>query len=1090
MNTLWTVLRTKGSADQVAKVEKLTKHAAALLDLVRDTFPTYTLHNHVHAENVVRLMEQLLGDRLEDLSALESAILLLSAYFHDIGMVYSADERGRITQEPAFDDYLRTHPEEYLRFQNSAEPDESVIEGYCRWRHAVRVYDFLSTVSEDLLTWDGVYLRKHLGVVCKSHNDNVDTLKDEIFDTDFLGTCDLRFCAILLRLADILDFDNSRSPESVYEYLELGRRATPRTAASDVEWLKHLNSNGFVFPASRSREYAITLVAGPDHPAVESDVRDFLDVIESELASCQSLLQQCAARWSSFTLPGKVDRRSIVSKGYVFGDFRFKLDRQAILDLFMGENLYSDPSVFLRELVQNSIDATRSRAKLQNLDPVAEGWDITLTDWHDSEGYQWIRIDDNGSGMNRHIVDNYLLRIGRSYYSSPEFQAELRRHARPGERPLVSIGKFGVGLLSCFMLADQVELTTLRVDARGNLDKPLRMSFHHVANYSFFQTPDEKPTPLPGKYGPEAGYRTSPGTSIVVRIDPRKHGITLDIERLCRAHLLAARVPVTVNGKRITDGKAKTDRALWPNKTTQLAVRWVHLPTTPSTGRLAAALEELSVELTPLDFSLITSGRNAELDGAGFLLTIDSAKTQEMLREVPLVSLPGLAGIDTGAIPDDMIKQFRGTLGRVTLNVQYAASASEFPHIQLHIYTAATNDLLRKGARWLNRSDASNQAMKQWQDLQDRIRPNDLSTNPRPPTIAGYIDWRSLTDLGFTPTNLRSWSHNGIRLPIPSDPTTNRMGLSAPASQGRSSPWVDLAASHQGADDDHGNIVGAIYGSFWLTDELRPVLNIARTKVNTVPFRLYSAINLATRRSLSRLPAGHCFRTISQQVDALDVLGAHWKLSEIVTDPLMCQPDGWLSEPMLKLDTGEPASILDIREIVTRVGECVVYWPLHRVRRTSIHAHLLRALMCINLDLVVDSSSGFVKVRSNAIPHLDHRLERYEPGFLLPYTPDSKALILLNGPLLSAHRPPNLHHELIAWFLQVTSILQTRAPALETQFCTALRMLDARLKEPDPLVDLRNVVDRIGAVASANGGSPFAGTLDESCFEVIRDNRQ
>jgi hypothetical protein len=50
-----------------------------------------------------------------------------------------------------------------------------------------------------------------------------------------LGKADLLFCAILLRLADILDFDNSRTPDEVYTYLELARsRRKPDGTTQDA----------------------------------------------------------------------------------------------------------------------------------------------------------------------------------------------------------------------------------------------------------------------------------------------------------------------------------------------------------------------------------------------------------------------------------------------------------------------------------------------------------------------------------------------------------------------------------------------------------------------------------------------------------------------------------------------------------------------------------------------------------------------------------------------------------------------------------------------------------------------------------------
>jgi hypothetical protein len=1086
VQTLWDVLRAKGTADQVAKIEKLVADAAGLLDLVRDTFPTYTLHNHVHAENVVDRMTDLLGDRVGDLSALESAILLLSAYFHDIGMVYSAEERQAIRGESAFDEYLRDHPEEYLRHQANPD-DESVIEGYCRARHAIRVYEFLDPV-DDWLTWGSVSLRRHLGAVCKSHNDNADSLGDDRFDTEFLGSCDLRFCAILLRLADILDFDNSRSPDSVYQYLGLERRTTRRTAASDVEWRKHLHSDGFVFPTTRPPEYAIKLVAGPDHPAVESDVRAFLDTIEGELAACQRLLRTCSDRWSTLPLPGRVDRRNIVSKGYVFGDFRFKLDRHAVLDLFMGENLYSDPSVFVRELLQNSIDATRSRAKLQHHDPVAEGWEIHLTDWHDHEGYQWIRIDDNGSGMNQHIVENYLLRIGKSYYSSPEFQAELHRHCRPGERPLVSIGKFGVGLLSCFMLADQVELTTLRTDANGTLEKPLRMSFHHVADYSFLQTPDERATPFPGKYGSSPGYRTTPGTSIAVRIDPRRHGSPLDLTKLCHKHLLGTRVPVKVNDTPFLDGTAASDKSKWSRERMTLPIKWDFKaletwwepsPKPQLHDRLKEALASLTAEVTPLDFGQTESDSPADLDGVGVLVTVDTSPIRELLLDADLSQAPAIDDVELGSLPAELITAFKERLGNFQFVHMYVAG--ELASIHLELYPDNLPSFLERMATVIAGQPGveAEQAAAQLRDLHDRIGYN--TDAHRRCRVEGSIDWRAVLKPGIALDHLRSWSHNGVRLPL-SD--------SLPSTQD-GSPWIER--SRRVDDDEDSGSIGCVYGSIWLTDELRPGLNIARNQVRATPFCLYSSINLRIRRSLTAHARSHIVDQLKD--NAVRYVGdewPEWRMAETLSDPLMLQADGWVAQPVVQLTTGEFTSILDIRRIVARSGRCELRWPSY-TGTDRIVANLLHSLLLAHLDIAVATTTGQIAVRSATLPSLDPRLNEYPASTFLPYEDGAEDVLVVIQKIQTSSTvsynsqvSPNVHHALIKWFLEVGPTLRRRAPALERAFLTAAGEIEDKARSTDPFSELRKVVDQIGQVVASNGGQPFGGELNSSCIKFIQ----
>src|SRR5205085_2295900 len=101
---------------------------------------TYTLHDATHARNVAELIAKLLGQRIDELSALEAALLILSAYFHDIGMVFAPDELAGLQDEPEWQIFLRSHPEAYLAVEGRPTPTVEVAEWYCRWRHADRVF--------------------------------------------------------------------------------------------------------------------------------------------------------------------------------------------------------------------------------------------------------------------------------------------------------------------------------------------------------------------------------------------------------------------------------------------------------------------------------------------------------------------------------------------------------------------------------------------------------------------------------------------------------------------------------------------------------------------------------------------------------------------------------------------------------------------------------------------------------------------------------------------------------------------------------------------------------------------------------------
>ena len=516
---LWQILESGGGAQNIANVHKLVDYAAGKLILVRETFPDYTMHDRQHAENVIAMVEQLLGPDIGKVAPLEAAMLILAAYYHDIGMVYHPDELAALVEEEDFQDFLDENPSAYLRVHQGDGIRRDVIVEYCRARHADRVSEHLFQIEPDTLAWDGVGIAEALATLCQSHNQDLGALRSERFPTAFLAVCDLRMCAILLRLADILDFDETRSPTAVYDHLRLAGAAEGPGAISNTEWSKHMAARGFRFPVERTPSYSIMAVASPRQPTIENEIRKFLDVIEEELRGCRILLDFCDPRWRSLALPGQIDRSGIISVGYRYGEYRFLLDRHAVLGLFMGDQLYGDSYAFIRELLQNAVDACRLNVYLHDVDP--ETMEVRVSAWEDEGGNYWLRVDDTGVGMDQGIVEKYFLGVGRSYYRSDELQADILRKNKP-RQDFLAISRFGIGVLSSFIVGDRVEVSTRPRLPGGKLAAPLRLSLNGLDDFFVMQEQPMVPKPFQSRTEPEAGYRKNAGTSIAVRIDPTK----------------------------------------------------------------------------------------------------------------------------------------------------------------------------------------------------------------------------------------------------------------------------------------------------------------------------------------------------------------------------------------------------------------------------------------------------------------------------------------------------------------------------------------------------------------------------------------
>ena len=76
---------------------------------------------------------------------------------------------------------------------------------------------------------------------------------------------------------------------------------------------------------------------------------------------------------------------------------------------------------------------------------------------------KYIYCRDNGIGSTKEIVEKYFLNIGNSFYKSRDFQ-KLRSTWLSDFQPT---SQFGIGILSCFMIGDKIEVTTTPLNQDG-----------------------------------------------------------------------------------------------------------------------------------------------------------------------------------------------------------------------------------------------------------------------------------------------------------------------------------------------------------------------------------------------------------------------------------------------------------------------------------------------------------------------------------------------------------------------------------------------------------------------------------------------
>lgn len=251
----------------------------------------------------------------------------------------------------------------------------------------------------------------------------------------------------------------------------------------------------------------------------------------------------------------------------------------------LARHVYSSPRVFVRELLQNGVDAVTAR---RALDPDAPSGPIVFRP-ADAGGDGALLVTDPGIGLTVDEVHELLATIGAS---AKRDELDLPREG--------FLGRFGIGLLSCFVVADRIEVLTRSATGTG----PVR--FVGVDDGTYEVTELDDPT-------------VPVGTT--VRLVPRPgaaHWVAADlVERLTHHYGNALPVPVLVHR---ADGTVA--------ETVDVDLPWLGAATGPNRGRRAAQVAwcERHFGFTPLDVVPIRSA-GVDAEGLAFVLPAEAPRS-------------------------------------------------------------------------------------------------------------------------------------------------------------------------------------------------------------------------------------------------------------------------------------------------------------------------------------------------------------------------------------------------------------------------------------------------------------------------------
>ena len=185
----------------------------------------------------------------------------------------------------------------------------------------------------------------------------------------------------------------------------------------------------------------------------------------------------------------------------------------------LGENIYAEPDVAIREMIQNAHDSCIIRG---TVDRSYRNPQIHVS--FDKKA-KTIVIADNGTGMTDVGLHQNLSTIGESF---TRIKRDQLREKDAHEAALL-IGQFGIGLLSAFSISRQVEIITRSSQGEGGFRWVCAGDIH---------------------YSVEANAKPEPGTRVILHLLDSKIAL-LDEERLRHAIKKYAdflSIPIYLNG--------------------------------------------------------------------------------------------------------------------------------------------------------------------------------------------------------------------------------------------------------------------------------------------------------------------------------------------------------------------------------------------------------------------------------------------------------------------------------------------------------------------------------------------------------------
>ncbi|MDD4969723.1 MAG: ATP-binding protein [Paludibacter sp.] len=470
-NTIWkNEEKINYLKDNIKKIEAV---AEKYLKSISEDFPQLTDHSLKHSKMLWNYANIIVGDKKKFLNPIEAFVLHIAFLIHDSGMCFSIlNNKKEIEEDFLYTDFIKQNGD-------SIEIKNAALFYTVRQRHG----DFALRVATDKLRDDeyliqDINLREELGEIigkiAKSHSCNINYIEREFgisycnpnFPTDWAIDC--QKLSFILRTSDAAHIDNLRTPKSFKMIKEISGESKEHWTFQKKLGFPQLSEDNLLI-------YTTNTPFRTNEQKAWWFCHDSLMVLDKELKNANEYFE--VKKKESFSAKGvksihdtlHLGKNYIKTFGWTSVDTKVKVtDPIHIATELGGVKLYGNINFAVRELIQNSIDAINLYRVQTGQDNINVG-EIKLSIEKKNEDY-YFTITDNGIGMSQTLLTNELLDFGGSYWKSNRFNIE---HEGAWTKGFKSIGKFGIGFFSIFMLGENITVTSWKYGEGINMMKTL-----------------------------------------------------------------------------------------------------------------------------------------------------------------------------------------------------------------------------------------------------------------------------------------------------------------------------------------------------------------------------------------------------------------------------------------------------------------------------------------------------------------------------------------------------------------------------------------------------------------------------------------